>query len=106
MAEPNNVIEGLGSFPIIQAVIGAIIAFGAAYGWKYGERKARSSPPNDTQIYLDGPFANMISHLEGIYRLMLEVRNDLSKADERRERNRADEVQILRTIADGVKRRR
>lgn len=111
MADPNSAVEALGNFPIVQIAIVAVIAFGAVFGWRYGERQPTNNNGNNgngggVNVYFDGPLVKALGTLEGILRMMKEVRTDLEKADTRREKQLDEELEILREIRDNRTRRK
>jgi hypothetical protein len=71
-----------GQFPVLQAILGMGALIACFIFWLRGERSKRdnTSPPPPTiagaQVYIGGPFAEVVNLLTGIFHTLQEIRRD------------------------------
>jgi hypothetical protein len=101
MSDPST--EGLGPFVIIQAAVAVAIGLGIAASWFRGEKSKGRSASGGVQVYMDGPLVKAIDILQGMYRVLGEMRAE-NKETVAEFRNRHEaELELLRDIAAAAK---
>jgi hypothetical protein len=101
MSDPTS--EALGPFVIIQAAVAVAIGLGIAASWFRGEKSKGRSTSDGVQVYMDGPLVKAIEILQGMYRVLGEMREEnKDTVAEFRQRHEA-ELNLLREIAQTAK---
>jgi hypothetical protein len=94
-----------GPFVIIQLGVVVMMAIGGAYSLWNGRKTSRSRSSIDTgngvQLFFDGPLNKALGSLEGIYRVLSEMRADNTRAEIEAARRIEAELELLRDIRDG-----
>ena len=99
----EDVINALHSFPLLQFAVCALVAIVGVFGWMKGERDRKPAPGFGlpaVQMFFDGPLIKALDLLQGIYRLMVELRAEIGKFADERNRKMDEQTQLLREIKD------
>ena len=106
----EDFINALHSFPILQFAVAALVAVVGVLGWMRGERdrKREREQPDllglpAVQMFFDGPLIKALDLLQGIYRLLVELRADLARFANERNEKMDEQTQLLREIAELLK---
>jgi len=101
MSDPTS--EAFGPFVIIQAAVAVAIGLGIAASWFRGEKLKGRSASGGVQVYMDGPLVKAIDILQGMYRVLGDMRTENKETvAEFRQRHEA-ELDLLRDISGTLK---
>ncbi len=107
MSESASQIPNLGPFVLLQAMIGVVIVGGAVIAWLRGERKQKRGdiePSGGVSLFFDGPLNAALNTLQGIYRVIVEIRSDQNEAIKEFRLRHERETEILRDIREDFRR--
>lgn len=103
-----SLVDGLGAFPIIQIAVAGAIAAGAVLAWYRGER-SKPDPgglPPGASWFFDGPIIKALETLQGIYRVLGEMRADNARFAHEHNEKLDQQIDLLRQIRGGQDARR
>lgn len=92
-----------GPFVIIQLAVAAVIGVGAMVAlWRGSKSRATGSDGGGVQLFFDGPLNKALGSLEGIYRMLIEIRNDNEKHAGAASRENDRLASLMDDIKDGL----
>ena len=98
---------GFGPFSIVQAAVAAAIGLGVAYSWFRGEKgKGRTGKfveGGGVQMFFGGPLEKALGFLEGLYRVMGEMRTENKETVAEFRTRHEEELNLLREISEAAR---
>jgi hypothetical protein len=98
-------LDKLGQWPILQFFGGIMILAGVAYMIFRGERD-KAQPPHErseVRLFFDGPLLKALELLEGIYRVLREIRAENKEAARDAEAQHKEMMSELRRVTDRLR---